>query len=301
MSDHDTASAVAPSPATFVPRPGGPLGALLASEVARVWHRWLFRILAVLALGLILVASVIAFVVHSKTTGPTGQFGGGHPPYMARDLLAPVGLSVMIGMAVLGFIMGASVGGADWSSRSMALQLLWEPRRLRLLLGKWFGLLVAVGILTAVSWVVALLCSALTTSMRGSWTGMDHSAWHDLWDFSARGAVLIVIAVTLGYALAILVRNTGASLGVAFVYFAIFENVVSGVLAKFDVFRVMFMPNVGAWITPGGLDIPSGRAAADGSYPNVHMSSASGLAVLLAYVLVLGMAAVWSFTRRDVQ
>jgi ABC-type transport system involved in multi-copper enzyme maturation permease subunit len=73
------------------------------------------------------------------------------------------------------------------------------------------------------------------------------------------------------------------------------------VLAKFDVFRVMFMPNVGAWITPGGLDIPSGRAAANGSYANIHMSSLQGLTVLLVYVLVLGLAAIWSFTRRDVQ
>jgi hypothetical protein len=300
MNGPDTAPAAATAP-TFVPRPGGPLGALLTSEVVRVWHRWLFRILAVLALAVILVASVIAFVVHSKTIGATGAFGSGKPPYVARDLLAPVGLSVMIGMAVLGFIMGASVGGADWSSRSMALQLLWEPRRLRLLLSKWFGVLVAVGILTVVAWVVAVACSALTASMRGSWTGMDHQAWHDVWDFTARGAVLLVIAVTLGYALAILVRNTGASLGVAFVYFAIFESVVSGVLARFDVFRVMFMPNVGAWITPDGLDIPSGRAAADGSYANIHLSSVHGLSVLLVYVLVLGIAAIWSFTRRDVQ
>jgi hypothetical protein len=274
---------------------------LLASEVLRVWHRWLFRILAVLALGVILIASAIAFVVHAKTTGPAGIYGGGKPPYMARDLLAPVGLSVMIGMAVLGFIMGASVGGADWSSRSMALQLLWEPRRLRLLLSKWFGVLVAIAALTVVAWVLAIGCSALTASLRGSWTGMNHQAWHDVWDFTARGGVLVLIAVSLGYALAILVRNTGASLGVAFVYFAIFENVVSGVLAKFDVFRVMFMPNVGAWITPGGLDIPSGRAAADGSYANIHMSSVQGLTVLLVYVLVLGLAAIWSFTRRDVQ
>jgi hypothetical protein len=301
MTASDAAPAATAPAAPPVPRAGGPLGALMISEVVRVSHRWLYRILAIGALALIVIASVIAFMFHAKTTGPAGLYGGGKPPYVARDLFAPVGLSVMIGMAVLGFIMGASVGGADWSSRSMALQLLWEPRRLRLLLSKWFGVLVAVLVLTVVAWLLALGLSALTASMRGSWEGMDGQAWHDVWDFSARGLVLVVIAVSLGYALALLVRNTGASLGVAFVYFAVFENVVSMVLAKFDVFRVLFMPNVGAWVTPGGLDFPSGRQDASGGYLQVHISSVQGLSILMLYVLVLGGAAIWSFTRRDVQ
>ena len=297
MSSNDTAAAL--TAAATGPRAGGPLGALMVSEIARVWHRWLFRILASLTLAVVLVASTIAFFTHSRTSS-AGVLTSARPPYMARDLLGPVGLSVMIGMAVLGFIMGASAGGADWSSRSMALQLLWEPRRLRLLLSKWFGVLVAVGALSAVAWAAATACSALTASMRGSWTGMDGEVWHNVWDFTARGGILVAIAVSLGYSLAILVRNTGASLGVAFVYFAIFENVAAQVLHRFDVFRVLFQPNVAAWLTPGGIDSRSDRMLADGSHAVIHTSSLQGLSVLLLYVLVLGIPAVWSFTRRDV-
>jgi len=38
-----------------------------------------------------------------------------------------------------------------------------------------------------------------------------------------RGLLLATVAATIGYAIAMLVRNTGASLGVAFVYFVVVD------------------------------------------------------------------------------
>ncbi len=296
------------APETPAPRGGGPLLALLGSEVSRVSHRLLFRILAALFLGGILVASAIAFFAHAKgaqtvvSLGP-GQYRQGKPPYIAADLLAPVSLSVLVGLSLLGFVMGASAGGADWSSRSMALQLLWEPRRLRLLLMKWLGVVIDVVLLGVVSLAFALALASVTASLRGTWHGVDSSVWHDVWNWSLRGFVLAVIAVTLGYAISVLVRNTGASLGVAFVYFAIVESTVSFVAAKYEPFRILLGPNIAAWLSPGGVDFPGAEhTAPDGSITShmVHLSSLHGVCVLVGYVLLIGLPAIWSFTRRDV-
>jgi len=304
-SDPGTTATTPSAPA--VPRPAGPLFALFVSEVSRVWHRLLFRILALLFLGGIVVVSVIAFLNHAKTPGGApwgpGSFTTGKPPYVASDLLAPVSLSVLVGLSLLGFVMGASAGGADWSSRSMALQLLWEPRRLRLLLMKWLAVVVDVVLLGVVSLALALALGMATASLRGTWQGMDSSAWHDVLNWSQRGFVLTIIAVTLGYAISVLVRNTGASLGVAFVYFAIIESITQVVLNKYEPFRVLLGPNIGAWLNPGGLTFPGReQTAANGSISSnpVHLSSTHGLTVLLVYVLLVGLPAIWSFTRRDV-
>jgi hypothetical protein len=302
------APATPPAPDAVAPRAGGPLLALLGSEVSRVSHRLLFRILAILFIGGILVASIIAFFAHAKTAPgiqvSPGDFAySGKPPYRAAELFAPVSLSVLVGLSLLGFVMGASAGGADWSSRSMALQLLWEPRRLRLLLMKWLGVVIDVVLLGVVSLAFALALASITASLRGTWHGMDASAWHDVWSWSLRGFVLAIITVTLGYAISVLVRNTGASLGVAFVYFAIVESAASVVLAKYEPFRVLLGPNIAAWLSPGGVDFPGAEhTAPDGSITShmVHLSSLHGVSVLLGYVLLLGIPAIWSFTRRDV-
>ena len=308
MTTPQTTPTAAANPAA--PRAAGPLLALLGSEIGRVSHRLLFRILALLFLGGIVVVSVIAFFAHAKSSLAGVQvspgaiaYAGSKPPYVAADLLAPVALSVLVGLSLLGFVMGASAGGADWSSRSMALQLLWEPRRFRLLLMKWLAVVIDVVLLGVVSLALALVLGTVTASLRGTWQGMDSGAWHDVLSWSLRGFVLTIIAVTLGYAISVLVRNTGASLGVAFVYFAIVESITEVVLNKYEPFRFLLGPNIGAWLSPGGVDFPGReQTAANGSISSnpVHLSSTHGLTVLLVYVLLVGLPAIWSFTRRDV-
>ena len=149
-------------------------------------------------------------------------------------------IGVAIAAAGVAFLIGASSGGAEWSSRSMTLQLLYEPRRLRLLVIKWLGLLIAVVSLAAVAMVTAVAFGAITTSLRGTWDEQhapvdelrDHF-WQTLSIMGLRGLLLVAVAATIGYAIAMLVRNTGASLGVAFVYFVVVENGVRIALMKY--------------------------------------------------------------------
>jgi hypothetical protein len=224
-------------------------------------------------------------------------------PYRAEEALLPVVVAISIGSAMLAFLIGASTGGAEWSSRSMTLQLLWEPRRLRLLLTKWLALAVVMTLTALVNLAVGLGLGAATASLRGTWDGVPEGFWPELLGVAARGAVLIVFAATVAYAISMLVRNTGGSLGVGFVYFAVAELGIRLGLGKYGPDVYLLSTNVGAWLVPGGIDVPGKQTdLPDGSImiEQVHLSNLHGLVVMSAYLLVLALPALWSFRRRDV-
>lgn len=343
----------------------------LRSELSRLLHRRLYRVLALLLLGGIVVVSVVAFFQHHKTfdatpearaqyeqalrnwdrdfksmqqgyqecvaTTPAGQnpeeYCGpapdyerdkpqlswfyADPRYLPEDNLPVVVIAVTMASAMLAFILGASSGGAEWSSRSMTLQLLWEPRRLRLLSIKWLALALVTAVTTVVALAVGLALGALTASARGNWGGIKDGLsmngedpqpfWSTLAMTAGRGVVLTVVVASFAYAIAMLVRNTGAALGVAFVYFAVVENAVRIAFMRFGSEQWMLSTNSVAFVVPGGVDVP-GRFVehqdpGGGSYTDtvmVHLSNGRALLTLLCYVLILAVPAVYSFTRRDV-
>jgi hypothetical protein len=344
----------------------------LRSEVSRLSHRRLYRVLALLLLGGIVVVSVVVFFRSSSTLDvppdvratyqrdldtfqrdfpnmvtsweqcvaqtPTGEdpdmYCGAKPDivrdrprlewyfsdprYHASQNLPDVLVAVTMAGAMLAFILGASSGGAEWSSRSMTLQLLWEPRRLRLLTLKWTALGLVTAATVAVAMALGVGLGAATASLRGTWEGLDSGItgsngqpvgdfWPQLMGTAGRGVLLVVITGSFGYAIAMLVRNTGAALGTAFVYFAVVENAIRIAFMRFGSEPFILSTNAVAFVVPGGIDVP-GRATLvdDGGggtyYQNVmvHLGSGRALLTLLVYLTLLGVPAVWSFTRRDV-
>jgi hypothetical protein len=243
--------------------------------------------------------------------GPRPEFYASAVPYDAAENLPSVVVAVTMASVMLAFLLGASSGGAEWSSRSMTLQLLWEPRRLRLLALKWAALALVSAVTAAVALAVGLALGAVTTSLRGSWgppeEGLPDSFWADLAGTAGRGIVLVVLAASFAFAIAMLVRNTGAALGTAFVYFAVLENAVRIVLMRFGSEAFMLSTNAAAFVVPGGVEVPRRVVEtpdpAGGTFTDtVMMQLGNGRAflTLLGYLLVLAVPAVWSFTRRDV-
>lgn len=333
----------------------------LGSELSRLTHRRLYRILALLLLAGVVVASVIVFATSSKTQqipaqalqnyhqsqqqfqrqfpkivagwhqcmaqsgasidtcgpkpnlatdGPRLQDFYQNKKYVGSDKLPNVVIAVSIAGAVLAFILGASCGGAEWSSRSMALQLLWEPRRGRLFGIKWLALALVTVITTAVILLVGLALGWVTVALRGTpdlATGVYPSGFFtDLASGAGRGLVLVVIAATFGFAVSMLVRNTGAALGVAFVYFAVFENAVRLVLENHGSEPFMLTTNVAALLMKDGLEVPRKLVQvtdASGTYTTplmVHLSHGRSLLTVLVYLALVTVPAIWAFTRRDV-
>jgi hypothetical protein len=231
----------------------------------------------------------------------------GDQRYKAYELLPAVLIGAAIAAAGVAFLIGASSGGAEWSSRSMTLQLLFEPRRLRLLLVKWLGLVLCTAALASLAMALAVGLGALTATVRGTWSSkfalvdeLRDQLFSGMLLMGLRGLVLVAAAATMGYAVAMLVRNTGASLGVAFVYFVVLENGVRFILMKYGTEPYMLSTNAVAFLFPGGLEVPGAKTGPYGQIETVDVGNLRAFVTVVAYTALLSVPAVWTFTRRDV-
>lgn len=248
---------------------------------------------------------------------PAEQYCG--PPLTAADVgglgsfldkgpfeLADEGRRSVVGvsaaLAALAFLLGATYIGAEWSTRSMVALLFWEPRRLKVMGTK---LLVLAGALALVALVVEgawLAAARLLAGLRGTGAA-PAGTWPDLLAGAGRGVLLVVLVGLLGFGLANVVRNTGAALGVGFLYFAVIENVLRVLRPHWQ--EWLMTDNAAALLTDGGLrifvppDMPEGPVINDVSSGELVISNLHGGLVLAAVTAVLVTAGVVLFARRD--
>jgi hypothetical protein len=248
------------------------------------------------------------FCGPEPATQPLARFDyGTDERYKAYELLPVALIGAAVASAGVAFLIGASSGGAEWSSRSMTLQLLFEPRRLRLLAVKWVGLVLSTTILAAVAMAVAVGFGVVTAHLRGTWN-QRYAPVDELRDGLAqtmllmglRGLVLVAAAATIGYAIAMLVRNTGASLGVAFVYFVVLENGIRFALMRYGSEPYMLSTNAVAFLFPGGLEVPGAQTGLYNESTPVDLTNWRSFITLMVYTAALSLPAAWSFSRRDV-
>ncbi|WP_040336599.1 ABC transporter permease subunit [Candidatus Blastococcus massiliensis] len=205
--------------------------------------------------------------------------------------------------AVIAALVGATWIGAEWSTRSIVALLFWVPRRMQVMAAKVVvltGAAALIGVLAQASW---LGVSALLRAAVGSDAALPEGFWSALLQTQARGVLLTVIAALLAFGLANLVRNTGAALGIAFVYLIIVENFVR-------VLRPTWQPwllsnNAAALVQDGGatLYIEDRGPSTDGFFQQTeyylgHLQS--GVYLGAVTLVVVGIGAVL-FARRDLQ
>ena len=202
--------------------------------------------------------------------------------------------------AVLAFLIGATWIGAEWSTRSLVALLFWETRRFRVFGSKIAVLIGAAALFGVVAQASWLIMATILRATVGTDDALPAGFWSELLGIQARSVLLTVFAALAGFGLANLVRNTGAALGVGFVYFAIVENAVGA-------FRPTWSPwlltaNSAALINPEGISIPiyDGTFDANGMPREVFVSNLHAglwLGAVLAAVVGLGVVL---FARRDV-
>jgi hypothetical protein len=211
-------------------------------------------------------------------------------------------LLVLAGLlALFGYLVGASMVGAEWSSGGMTNLLLWRPQRIRLLLGKLtavaFGVF-AVGAVLGVVWLAAIW---LITWYRGVFGRLTEGFWASLGLDAARGMALALCVALVGAALASLGRRTAAALGVVVGYFVVWEIGTRLVMMVLRVVpdRYMISSYVGALLTKEYqlVDCP---APFDGDCQVSTIPWSSGLGVVAGLTLFMMVAAIWSFRRKDV-
>jgi ABC-type transport system involved in multi-copper enzyme maturation permease subunit len=201
--------------------------ALVRSELHRFRSRRLVKALAIIALVGIATTVVILAVRSNRGTGNVFTLSDARPFLEGTASL----------FAIAGWLIGTSLVGAEWQAGTMPTLLTWEPRRSRVLVAKTIA--AAIGVF-AMIFVLDLLFTglmALVAATRGSTEGTDASLVRSLVGFDVRVATLAALGAILGLSLAMVTRNTGATLGIAFVYLVIVEGL----------FR-QFLPGWRAWL-----------------------------------------------------
>lgn len=225
-------------------------------------------------------------------------------PFTLADDLPAGALGVAGAAAALGFVIGATYIGAEWSSRSIVALLFWEPRRLRVLGVKTTMTVLVATVLGVVSQLAWIGVGLLLARSRGTPDTPD-GFWADTWAQSGRSVLLVVIAALLGFGVANLIRNTGAALGVGFAYFAIVETAVRALLPSTQAY--LLTDNAVALAMSDGLSIfiPGPAVVQEtGSvveFTEFVLTNLRGGVTLAAYCLVLLAIGTWLFRRRDLQ
>ncbi|MGI8810152.1 MAG: ABC transporter permease subunit [Acidimicrobiales bacterium] len=190
-------------------------------------------------------------------------------------------------LVVVAWLIGASVIGSDWQSRTITTVLTWEPRRARVLLTKAFACVVVASLFAVLA--QALLSAALLPAayLHGTTAGTDADWFASVAGVLLRGTGLVAIATAVGFSVASIGRNTAAALGIGFAYFLVVENVVGSFLEDFR-----------RWLILGNaIVLVSGRDSGGDVF---------GRSVLVAavYLTAVGIGllavAVMVFRRRDV-
>ncbi|MGY2085162.1 hypothetical protein [Blastococcus sp. SYSU DS0539] len=202
---------------------------------------------------------------------------------------------------MLAFLVGATWIGAEWSHRTIVALLFWVPNRLRVI-GTKIGVLALAALVIGVAAQAAWLAMAwILRSLVGVDTPLPAGFWGQLLAAQGRAVVLAVLVALIGFGLANLVRNTGAALGVGFVYFAIVETALRIYDPMLE--RWLLSTNAAALVFPGGIPVFDYGAMGPGTsepVPYLVTNLQGGLVVGAFAAVILGVG-VWLFARRDLQ
>jgi hypothetical protein len=227
------------------------------------------------------------------------------PPFSFADgaVMGAVGFGAA--GAALAFVLGATWIGAEWSTRSLVSLLFWETRRTRVVAAKLAVLVLgtaALGVGLQAAWLAS---ASILDAAAGDGQGLPAGFWGDLLGTQARGVLVTVLAAVGGFGLTFLVRNTGAALGIGFVYFAIVETAVGA-------FRPRWQPwlltnNAAGLLLPDGHTVFSFSETVDAAGNIVGENWEYTITNLQGGVLLAGVAAVAVavgvalFVRSDIQ
>jgi ABC-2 type transport system permease protein len=211
---------------------------------------------------------------------------GADDPRFHRSRLKGVLQGVSGALAVVGWALGASLVGAEFSSRSMTTLLTWETRRGRVFLAKSIAVLAAMSVFALVVLALVALSMWPALALHGAPLGPDDPTLASLAGIAARGIALATLASGMGFAIATIGRNTAAALGAGFAYVIVFENIVGSSIARWR--RWLLLGNVIVFVSGrnDGGDVPGRSVTAAGLF-------------LTAVAVTLLAGAAGAFRTRD--
>ena len=297
---------------------------LLSSELLRARSRKLVKVLFIVGVFGIVVGVTIGAFNSSRPSpadltqarhamadnlrncmsvrGPGGQEGPGPTAQQCRvplrEFLQVKAFDVndignllrgtSVNLIVIGWLIGASLAGAEWAAGTMTTLLAWEPRRVRVLLAKLVAAIVTVLILTLALQLLLAGGLWLLAVTRGV-NVPQPDLWHGIFGSMLRVSALASVAGVFGMAIAMITRSVAAAMASGFIYLAVLEGLIRAYRPGLS--RYLVGDNSAAWVT--------GRPFS-ASDPAHAVSVAHAVVVLLVYAAIFVTAAAFSFRGRDV-
>ncbi len=260
---------------------------VIRSELLRVRRRTVLVGWFGLTVMFAVLVNAVMFQVVDPGAPPTPDGPGVSFPG-AAELLGPDGLVAGLGAAatffgVVTLAFWSVASASDYSTGLVRVMVAAEPRRWRLLLGKW----VALALVTAAVTLAAAVTNLVVAPVAARSGGYSPDAWGTDAVSTVLGASLdlylsLLVWGSIGLALATLTRSAGVAIGVGVGYVMLVEAVISAIAG-----------DVGDWL-PGSIL----TALAQGGTSAVSFAAAGATGAL--YVAVALVASVLVFGRRDV-
>jgi ABC-2 type transport system permease protein len=240
---------------------------LLKVRTTRSW--WAYLIVLVL-----LVGGGTAVEVGSRSAGER------HGLDFQLALVDLVGIT-----SLLAIILGITFVTTEFRHGTITPTLLVTPNRERVLAGKLLaGLIVAV-LLALLAFLVIVAIALPWTSIDGGELGLTDA---DVLERSGQALLGVVLWLLMGVAIGSTVHSQIAALVGTLIWLFVVENLLWGLFAWRDVDRLA------EYLPFRALD------AADGVGGEDLLSYGGGVAVSLAWILVIGAAGVVRTRRRDI-
>jgi hypothetical protein len=255
---------------------------LFAADMHRILWRPFTRALGIVVVIAVAITGLTVFV----------KSGGAHPFDTLTGL--PAGLrGATILLTLAGFVLGATLLGADYASRALTTLLTWESRRPRVLAARAAACAAATA--CAALAALALLCVALLPAALAHGGGADLTGgWYlSMVGLALRCALLAAAAAAIGVSCAAIGRSTAAALAIIALYWIAVERTALGIGQWLS--RWLFVALAQSWVATG----PDSSATSAGGLGADHRTATAGLLLLVA-VLALHALATWMLGRRDI-
>lgn len=206
--------------------------------------------------------------------------------------------------SLLAFVLGASFVAAEFSTGSLGTWLTFQPRRIRVGVSKLVaaaggGLLVGatgLGLAWLGSWMVGTVNRPDSDLRLPVLMDLGEPLSH----LVLRHVGLVMAAGVVGAALAFLVRNTGAVVGIVIGYAVVIEGIVAQGLARGKLSPWLPATNIEGFLGRGTTYMAEQCTPARCQYAMVPLGYTHSWVYLSVFGLVLAVLALLVFRRRDV-
>ncbi len=211
---------------------------------------------------------------------------------------APSGLvpSISALLFAIAAILGASFIGAEYKAGTIETTLLWEPRRMRVLVSKLgsVGLSAFVIHITLLGFLVLTMLPAAV--WRGSTAGVDTEFWLGLLGVVLRGGIVAAAIAAIALSVSVLTRNTVGGVAVLLGYSAVSPMISLALLRSTR--PLGLAENMTVFANGGEV----GRfISGPYGYQTVYSHGPSGAAIVVAaYMAIAITIALVVFRRRDI-